>query len=326
MKRYMETDSPLVTVVLAVYNPNKIWLREQLISIKDQDYCNLELLICDDCPEHPLDEAIVRQCIGNVRYEVIRNDINIGSNKTFERLTLAAGGEYIAYCDQDDIWRSDKISVLMESITRTGAVICYSDLYIMDENGKRTNNSIKEIRKRTVFRYGKGIAKDLLVSNCVTGCAMIIRADIAKAAVPFSDDMVHDHWLAVYGALHGEVVFIPDTLVGYRQHGFNQTGILTGVTDKQSYCNIRLVGLKNRIQSLSDRLSGYDELSETLQQLSLWVEARVRYFNRVSLMDLWIMLRYRSYGVHPIKIESVMPFLPEFVFRRILRLAQDKKI
>ena len=42
-------DKPVVYVLMAIYNPDLIWLKEQLISINNQDYENINLLVCDDC-------------------------------------------------------------------------------------------------------------------------------------------------------------------------------------------------------------------------------------------------------------------------------------
>ena len=44
----METDKPLVSILLAVYKPNEKWLIEQLISLNEQSYENLELIVYDD--------------------------------------------------------------------------------------------------------------------------------------------------------------------------------------------------------------------------------------------------------------------------------------
>ena len=42
---------PLISILLAVYNPNMEWLQKQLYSIEQQDYPNLELHVIDDCSE-----------------------------------------------------------------------------------------------------------------------------------------------------------------------------------------------------------------------------------------------------------------------------------
>ena len=87
-------SKPKVFVLIAVYNPNLNWLREQLTSINNQTYDNIKLLVCDDC-SLAIDESqlnmIIKQNITRFPYKLIRNATNQGSNKTFERLTLEAG-------------------------------------------------------------------------------------------------------------------------------------------------------------------------------------------------------------------------------------------
>ena len=49
MNGCMETDKPLISIVMAVYEPNLQWFKEQLESLEAQTYPNLELLVIDDC-------------------------------------------------------------------------------------------------------------------------------------------------------------------------------------------------------------------------------------------------------------------------------------
>ena len=109
----MQIDKPLVSILLAVYKPNEKWLIEQLISLNEQSYNNLELIVYDDCPEHPVNEELFNRNITNFSFKIIRGIENKGSNIAFEELTKVGNGEYFAYCDQDDIWEKDKISVMM---------------------------------------------------------------------------------------------------------------------------------------------------------------------------------------------------------------------
>ena len=102
----MEIDKPLVSILLAVYKPNETWFIEQLISLNEQTYDNIELLVYDDCPDFPVNEDIIKKYITKFSYTLIRGIENEGSNKAFEELTKEAKGELFAYCDQDDIWES----------------------------------------------------------------------------------------------------------------------------------------------------------------------------------------------------------------------------
>ena len=231
----MQIDKPLVSILLAVYKPNEKWLIEQLVSLNEQSYNNLELLVYDDCPEHPVNEELFNSNITNFSFKIIRRLENKGSNIAFEELTRVGNGEYFAYCDQDDIWEKDKISLMMEKFDEEYVTLVCSDLSIIDENSKKTHESIRDIRKRIIYKSGYGLAKDLLISNFVTGCAMIVRKDIAIKAIPFLDELVHDQWIAIIAALNGKIEFIDKQLIRYRQHSNNQTGILKDVYDKKSY-------------------------------------------------------------------------------------------
>ena len=108
IKNNMENEKPLVSILLAVYNPNYEWFKEQLSSLNNQNYNNLELIVYDDCPDNPVDERFIKNCISNFSYHIIRGKQNKGSNFAFEELTKYGKGEYFAYCDQDDIWEKIK--------------------------------------------------------------------------------------------------------------------------------------------------------------------------------------------------------------------------
>ena len=233
-------SEPLVTIVMAVYHPREDWFVEQLESLNRQTYPNIELFICDDGPDFPVDEEIIRKQIHAFPYRLLSNTENIGSSKTFELLTALANGRYIAYCDQDDVWEDRKIELFVKRMIKTGASLCCGDLSMIDENGKFIATSITKVRKRHVFKEGANLAPELIVRNFATGCAMMLKAEIAKAAIPFEENMVHDHWLALYSALTGEIAFEPTATVRYRQHGSNQTSVLAGVRTKDDYYRIKL--------------------------------------------------------------------------------------
>ncbi|MCH5195595.1 MAG: glycosyltransferase family 2 protein [Oscillospiraceae bacterium] len=319
----MGTDKPLVSILMAVYKPNEKWLREQLSSLNAQTYPNLELVIYDDCPERPLEESIVREMITAFPYRVIRGEKNLGSNKAFERLTVEGEGEYFSYCDQDDVWHPDKIQRMAKVLEDTGSPLVCSDLAIIDGGGNKLADSITKVRKRHVFYDGEGLSGYLLVRNFVTGCAMMMRADVAKGAVPFVDSLVHDQWLAINAALCGRIEVIREPLIDYRQHGGNQTGVLMSVNSKQDYYNMRIENMRRRIIDYKARLSEYDELSQVIADLEEFNEARSRYFYGHKSADLRIMRKYKSYSRQAVLLETIMPFLPEWTAKVIFSIIRS---
>lgn len=318
----MEIDKPLVSILLAVYKPNEKWLIEQLISLNEQSYNNLDLLVYDDCPEEPLNEELLKKCIDNFEYKLIRGTRNKGSNIAFEELTKIGDGKYFVYCDQDDIWEKDKIELMVEKFKDKDVTLVCSDLSIIDENGKKTADSITQVRKRHVFKSGYNLAKDLLMSNFVTGCAMMVRKDIAQKAVPFEKTLIHDQWIAIIAALEGKIEFINKSLVRYRQHSNNQTGILSNIYDKQSYYMKRVEDIYERFKAYKVRIGNNEEVKVCLDEHILWLEARKRYSKRISIKDLKIMIQYIDFHKISILIESVLPFIPDFIFKYIIKLTK----
>lgn len=146
---------PLISVLMAVYHPPVDWLEEQLRSLNLQIYPMLELLICDDCPQYPVEEEIFKRCITNIPWRLIRNSQNEGSNKVFEKLTILAQGKYIAYCDQDDIWHPDKIDKLYRALKENPkAGLACADMCVIDAQGRKRADSICEVRSK--LRFGEG--------------------------------------------------------------------------------------------------------------------------------------------------------------------------
>ena len=321
----MKTANPKVSVLLSVYKPNPAWLKEQLISLNKQTYGNIELAVYDDCPSAPLDEEVLKQHITAFPYTLIRGEKNIGSTASFAKLTEIAAGDYISYCDQDDIWCEDKIERMVNVLSETSSPLVCSDMYIIDKDGNKTANSITEIRKRHIFYDGEGLAERLVLKNFVTGCALMIKSDIAKSALPFPNEFVHDEWLAICAALQGKIEVIREPLLGYRQHGKNQTGVLFGVFDKESYFSERILKYSERTKVLKSRL--YEtSLREMLDGLTEFYSARERYFRKASLSDMKIMLRYKKYGKSAVYLELLMKLMPKWLFKKVINGIKSGKL
>lgn len=318
----MERGKSRIAILMAVYEPRMDWLREQLLSLEAQTYPNLKLYVRDDCSSGvPYEEiqACVRDCIRSFPFEISRNEQNLGSNRTFEQLTVEAEGDYFAYCDQDDVWLPEKLEVLERCIRETGAQLVCSDMRIIDENGEQTADSITQVRRHHVFRSGKGLAPGLLISNFVTGCTMLVRTDTARSAVPFCPYMVHDQYLALISAAAGEIRSLPDCLIRYRIHGSNQTLAMVGVRDKASYQELRIHELIRRLTWLQTRFGGDDELGRELEQALLWANGRRENFCG-CLKAKRLLWKYRRFSPLTSLFELLMAGLPNSLFMFVVEL------
>ena len=304
----MGTDKPLISILMAVYEPRMDWLRQQLVSLNEQTYPNLRLYIRDDCsPTVPYEQiqSCVRDCITRFPYVITRNERNLGSNATFELLTKEAEGDLFAYCDQDDVWLPEKLTVLQEAMERERAVLAYSDVSAVDDEGKLLARSLRELRPRLAYLEGSDLAPKLFFRNCVAGCAMLVNSNIAKRAIPFPRQTVCDHWIALLAATEGTIAFVPDQLVRYRQHKRNQTGVLAGVSDKQSY-------LRYKVAPLEERLTCYRQ--HTVPQEEIEAFARARIDGRIIM--IW---KYRALAPHEAEFEIAAHLLPDGFISWMLR-------
>lgn len=313
---------------MAVYEPRMDWLRQQLDSLEAQTYPNLRLYIRDDCsPTVPFEQIAncVKDRIRSFPFEIRRNERNLGSNGTFEQLTREAEGDYFAYCDQDDVWLPEKLTVLRKAIEKEGALLVCSDMYVIDGEGKQTADSITKARKHHIFKSGEGLAPHLLITNFVTGCTMLVDADQAKAAVPFCPYMVHDHFLALWCADKGKVVSLPQPLIRYRIHAENQTLMMAGVFDKATYMEVRIRRLIQRLRWLQTNYDGSVALRGDIDDALKWAMAREGNFSG-RLADAGNVMKYSRFGRLVSIFEIVMSHAPESLFMKVIRLKRDNVI
>lgn len=316
-----EVRKPQISILMAVYEPNMEWLRQQLLSLNAQNYPRLHLYLREDCsPTIPFDgiEHMVEECITAFPFTITRNEKNCGSNTTFERLTQEAEGELFAYCDQDDIWFPKKLDILQQDMERENALLVCSDMYVINGEGRRIADSIRDVRKHHILLSGDGLAESLLTHNFVTGCTVLVDAKTAKEATPFCPEMVHDHYLALYCASRGKIYSEPAPTICYRQHGNNQTGLLIGVQDKTSYGCVRIDESVRQFEWLKERFAGDPALRSLIDNCLVWAKARQRHWrDRSGKKTLW---KYRHCNKTITYFELLTVSFPENLFMRIVRL------
>lgn len=310
-----------ITILMAIYKPNLKWLEAQLTSLNEQTYDNLQLLVWNDCPTDKTDyEPIFHEYITRFPYKIFTGEKNLGSNGAFGELTKLATTEYVAYCDQDDIWLPEKLTTLME-VAESRAVptelIC-SDMYVINGAGEIQADSITKIRPRHIFTEGDGQFFSLLSRDFVTGCTTLVKADFAKRILPFPQEFVHDWWLALHAAADNSLHIVHRPLIKYRLHGGNQTVVLAGVTDKASYVYKRLKPEIARIKILESQF-GKTHPNE-LASIKAFAAARLAYHEHHSLNSFCELFRQRSFHKGTAYLELMLPFMPETIFSLALIL------
>jgi len=258
-----EVEDELVSVVMATFNGEK-YIREQLDSILNQDYRNLEVIVVDDASTDSTVSILEEYSQRDKRVSYTCSEKNAGTSASFELALGSAKGDFIAFSDQDDIFDMRKISVMVAALkANPSRDMVVSDLALIDAEGNIIADSMWQHQQLRV-KEGKPF-KQLLYMNFVTGCAMMIRRRLLKIALPLPVGcMVHDWWFAVVSCSErgGGLVLVKDALTLYRQHGANSIG--SHQVSLQSSIK-RATNLESRnqwYQMNRKRLEGYLRLDE----------------------------------------------------------------
>jgi glycosyltransferase involved in cell wall biosynthesis len=271
--------SPLISIVMATYNGEK-YLREQVDSLLAQSYPSLEFVFVDDASSDSSLEILQQYASQDERIHLVVNPFNQGLLSTFETGIRAAKGEMIALADQDDVWISDKISLLAGAIGSHSMI--YADSALTDAAGARTG---KFSDRNHLCDYPTAL--HYVFGTKAMGHAMLFKREIIDIALPFPDYVGHDYILGFAATALNGVSYFPATLVNYRQHSSNTMGADLS-KGKKNYTtreerNARIV---KRLNLLADRCPAGDE-REILQALaqdfaSGGIVARIRRFFTVA--------------------------------------------
>lgn len=200
----------------------------QLQSILDARPACDELVLVDDASQDDT-LAIATRAIDAVRGCVVVNGVNLGSLRSFERALGMTTQAIVFLADQDDVWHPDKPARMLDEFTRRpDLLLLHTDARLVDDAGRPMGHTLLNAieasgDERNAIHRGDAFDA-FLRRNLATGATIAMRRSLLDAALPIPDGWVHDEWLAIIASAIGEVDFIDEPLIDYRQHANNQIG------------------------------------------------------------------------------------------------------
>jgi glycosyltransferase involved in cell wall biosynthesis len=203
-------SQPLISILLCSYNGER-FIKEQIDSLLNQSYSNLEIVISDD---HSTDGTrnILDHYKTEKRIRLFLQEENMGQTRNVEFALSKATGDLIAFADQDDIWLPAKLGTMLRHFN--GEWLVYSDSELVDEQGKSLGKRISQLRKMYSGRQTTGF----VFSNVVWGHAMLIKRQLLLEVLPIPEKIPHDIWIAYKAAASTGIKYIDIPLTLYRQH------------------------------------------------------------------------------------------------------------
>ena len=209
----------LVSIAMTTYNGEK-FIKEQIDSLLHQTYKNLEIIICDDGSTDKTIEVIKEYEQKDKRIKFYQNEKNLGVLKNFEKAISLCSGEYIALCDQHDIWIKNKIEILLQEIGNN--ILIFHDDKLIDENGVIKEESFW--KKIGIKNHLENHYK-LYVNYYITGHSLFFKSSLKKSILPIPNDFyLFDLWPILIALKIGTIKQIDKQLVIWRQHDKNTSG------------------------------------------------------------------------------------------------------
>jgi glycosyltransferase involved in cell wall biosynthesis len=220
-------NQPQVAICMTAYN-SASFIGIQIESILQQTYKNWHLYISDDCSQDNTISVIETYAKTSRNITYIKNDVNVGVGKNFERaLAMIGDEELVAICDSDDYCMPQKLEVQVKLMTEHDYVLVHHDAQLVDENLNDLHQSLWDKLRggQIAERYiTSPVVVSLLERNSVSGATTMYRTVVNKYIVPFPVHMVQDYWVALVCATKGRIGASNEPLIKYRQHASSLQG------------------------------------------------------------------------------------------------------
>ncbi|HEC26260.1 MAG TPA: glycosyltransferase family 2 protein [Gammaproteobacteria bacterium] len=243
--------TPKVNILLSTYNGER-FIVEQLDSLFHQTYFNIAIHIRDDGSTDST-VGLINACSTKNKPVVLTSGNNIGVIPSFLRLLASSGspGDLYAFCDQDDVWKPEKIARAVEQIMKRpepDRVLYCTRLEYVDEHLKHLGYSL--IPRYTGF-------SNAVVENIATGCTLVFGEKIRQLILDGApcDMIMHDWWGYLAASVFGDVVYDDFPSIQYRQHGNTFTAWEPGFTKLRTRACEFMIRMKMREHKGLDSLN-----------------------------------------------------------------------
>lgn len=209
-------DKKKVKVLFSAYN-GEHYVKEQIDSILEQTYDNIEIYVRDDgSKDHTIEVLKPYEEDGRIHLFKGENKGFIGS--FFELIKECGDADYFAFADQDDVWLPQKISWAVERLEQEAQdkpLLYFSNYDFYDG-------------KMKFVEHGKAPAIEPSFHNAVVDCMPLgFNSVFNKKAHDMMTEHIpqhscgHDWWTYMLCSAMGKVVFDERVTVKYRRHEKN---------------------------------------------------------------------------------------------------------
>ena len=310
----------MISVVLATYNGEK-FIIEQLDTLYGQTRLPDEVIIGDDCSSDKTVE-IIKEYIQKHELEktvrIIENYKNKGYARNFIDLSMEAKGDYIFFCDQDDIWDKDKIKsmcMILEGNNDIKLLCSNLEPFYDGEGGRKWDQ--KDLDAMTNDGSVERPEMDYFNFFCQrSGCTMCVRRDFLHQIAPYwVQEWAHDDFVWKMSIVTNNCFIYQYCSLKRRMHDNNASSM------KIRTRAWRISQIRNQLKQYESFDNYYKKMNEDDSKKKI-IDRNVRCAKRRllllekrnPLMWLSLLLKYRN--CYPRKqallLDLYLVFFPEY--------------
>ena len=144
------------------YYKKELFIKDSIKSILDQSYQNFEIILVNDDINNQ--DFIKEVSLLDSRIKIIYNNVNLGAGLSRNIAIKSAKGEFIAFCDCDDLWKKNKLEIQLNFMKQLNLNFSFTSYEIIDEN----NNFISFRKAPDEIDFAK------LINSCDIGLSTVI--------------------------------------------------------------------------------------------------------------------------------------------------------
>jgi glycosyltransferase involved in cell wall biosynthesis len=207
-----------ISIAMATYN-GALYIQEQLESIANQLHLPDEIVICDD---GSTDEtiSIINEFSLKVSFSIIliKNSVNLGYIRNFEKAISLCTGDLIFLSDQDDIWFPFKTRNVIDEFLKRKKIL------LLVHDGKLVDEQLNWFGVTKLGQVRSGFKDE---ARLVTGALSVLHKDLIKYILPIPpevaalNDVGHDGWIHLVAKFIGVRTVFEKQLQFIRRHSSN---------------------------------------------------------------------------------------------------------
>jgi glycosyltransferase involved in cell wall biosynthesis len=228
----------MVSIIVPTYNRASL-IGETLQSIKNQTYSDIEIVVVDDGSTDTTADVVGTINDSRLKYSVIPHAGRPAVPRNFGM--REAKGDYIAFCDDDDVWAPDKLEKQVAVLENRGDLLlaCTNVEYLPDRA------VLKKMNKDEVVNLDK-----ILYQSYIVNSSVVMRRSVIDLIGYLDEDERlkasedYDYWCRLLAYQDSCILHLKDVLVYYRRNTVDSISSLYSGNIDDLYTRMAIVHKK----------------------------------------------------------------------------------